>query len=128
MQKKRRIFACYLEHNYFFMSCILNIDTSTNVCSVAVSQDGTCIFDKQDTLDPKHREKLGTFVDEALAFIDNNNLPLDAVAVSGGPGSYTGLRVGVSMAKGICYGRGVKLLAVPTLELLAVPVLLHHEE
>ena len=49
------------------MSCILNIDTSTNVCSVAVSQDGTCIFDKQDTLDPKHREKLGTFVDEALA-------------------------------------------------------------
>ena len=110
------------------MSCILNIDTSTNVCSVAVSQDGTCIFDKQDTLDPKHREKLGTFVDEALAFIDNNNLPLDAVAVSGGPGSYTGLRVGVSMAKGICYGRGIKLLAVPTLELLAVPVLLHHEE
>ena len=110
------------------MSCILNIDTSTNVCSVAVSQDGTCIFDKQDTLDPKHREKLGTFVDEALAFIDNNNLSLDAVAVSGGPGSYTGLRVGVSMAKGICYGRGVKLLAVPTLELLVVPVLLHHEE
>ncbi len=50
------------------------------------------------------------------------------MAVSGGPGSYTGLRVGVSMAKGICYGRGVKLLAVPTLELLAVPVLLHHEE
>ena len=110
------------------MSCILNIDTSTNVCSVAVSQDGTCIFDKQDTLDPKHREKLGTFVDEALAFIDDNGLPLDAVAVSSGPGSYTGLRVGVSMAKGICYGRGIKLLAVPTLELLAVPVLLHHEE
>ena len=110
------------------MSCILNIDTSTNVCSVAVSQDGTCIFDKQDTLDPKHREKLGTFVDEALAFIDNNNLRLDAVAVSSGPGSYTGLRVGVSMAKGICYGRGVKLLAVPTLELLTVPVLLHHDE
>ena len=56
------------------MSCILNIDTSTNVCSVAVSQDGTCIFDKQDTLDPKHREKLGTFVDEALAFIDDKRL------------------------------------------------------
>ena len=108
------------------MSCILNIDTSTNVCSVAVSQDGSCIFEKQDTLDSKHREKLGTFVDEALAFTDSHALSLDAVAVSGGPGSYTGLRVGVSMAKGICYGRGVKLLAVPTLELLAVPVLLHH--
>lgn len=109
------------------MSCILNIDTSTNVCSVAVSQDGSCIFEKQGTLDSKHREKLGTFVDEALAFTDSHALSLDAVAVSGGPGSYTGLRVGVSMAKGICYGRGVKLLAVPTLELLAVPVLLHHE-
>lgn len=109
------------------MSCILNIDTSTNVCSVAVSQDGSCIFEKQDTLDSKHREKLGTFVDEALAFTDSHALSLDAVAVSGGPGSYTGLRVGVSMAKGICYGRGVKLLAVSTLELLAVPVLLHHE-
>jgi len=62
------------------MTCILNIDTSTNVCSVAVSQDGVCVFEKQDTLDPKHREKLGTFVDEALAFIDDNALTLDAVA------------------------------------------------
>ncbi len=51
-------------------------------------------------------------------------IPLEAVAVSCGPGSYTGLRIGVSMAKGICYGRGVKLIAVPTLELMAVPVLL----
>ena len=49
------------------------------------------------------------------------------MAVSCGPGSYTGLRIGVSMAKGICYGRNIKLLAVPTLELLAVPILLHHE-
>lgn len=128
MQKKRRIFACYLEHNYFFMSCILSIDTSTNVCSVAVSHDGCCVFDKEEHSGPNHAEKLGTFVDEALSFIDDNNLHLDAVAVSGGPGSYTGLRIGVSMAKGICYGRNTKLLAIPTLELLAVPVLLHHEE
>lgn len=128
MQKKRRIFACYLEHNYFFMSCILSIDTSTNVCSVAVSHDGCCVFDKEEHSGPNHAEKLGTFVDEALSFIDDNNLHLDAVAVSGGPGSYTGLRIGVSLAKGICYGRNTKLLAIPTLELLAVPVLLHHEE
>ena len=106
------------------MSCILNIDTSTNVCSVAVSQDGACIFDKEDHSGPNHAERLGTFVDEALWFIDNHAIPLDAVAVSCGPGSYTGLRIGVSMAKGICYGRDVKLLAVPTLELLCVPVLL----
>ncbi|MCR5077322.1 MAG: tRNA (adenosine(37)-N6)-threonylcarbamoyltransferase complex dimerization subunit type 1 TsaB [Prevotella sp.] len=110
------------------MSCILSIDTSTNVCSVAVSQDGSCIFEKDDHSGPNHAEKLGSFVDEALAFSDSHDLPLDAVAVSCGPGSYTGLRIGVSMAKGICYGRGIKLLAVPTLELLAVPVLLHHEE
>lgn len=106
------------------MSCILNIDTSTNVCSVAVSQDGACIFDKEDHSGPNHAERLGTFVDEALSFIDNHAIPLDAVTVSCGPGSYTGLRIGVSMAKGICYGRDVKLLAVPTLELLCVPVLL----
>ena len=106
------------------MSCILNIDTSTNVCSVAVSQDGACIFDKEDHSGPNHAERLGAFVDEALSFIDNHAIPLDAVAVSCGPGSYTGLRIGVSLAKGICYGRDVKLLAVPTLELLCVPVLL----
>lgn len=109
------------------MSCILNIETSTDVCSVAVSRDGTCIFNREDYSGPNHAVKLGVFVDEALSYIDNRSIPLDAVAVSCGPGSYTGLRIGVSMAKGICYGRGVKLVAVPTLELLAVPVLLEHD-
>ena len=106
------------------MSCILNIETSTNVCSVAVSQDGACIFEKEDHSGPNHAERLGSFVDEALSFTDNHAIPFDAVAVSCGPGSYTGLRIGVSMAKGICYGRGLKLLGVPTLEILCVPVLL----
>lgn len=106
------------------MSCILNIETSTKACSVAVSQDGACIFEKEDHSGPNHAERLGSFVDEALSFTDNHAIPLDAVAVSCGPGSYTGLRIGVSMAKGICYGRGVKLLGVPTLEILCVPVLL----
>lgn len=110
------------------MSCILSIDTSTSVCSTAVSNDGQVIFNKEDHSGPNHAERLGTFVDEALSFIDNHAIPLDAVAVSCGPGSYTGLRIGVSMAKGICYGRGIKLLGVPTLKLLCVPVLLHHEE
>ena len=54
------------------MSCILNIDTSTNVCSVAVSQDGGCIFEKEDHSGPNHAEQLGTFVDQALSFIDNH--------------------------------------------------------
>lgn len=105
------------------MSCILNIETSTSVCSIAVSEDGACIFEKEDHSGPNHAERLGSFVDEALSFVDNHAIPLDAVAVSCGPGSYTGLRIGVSMAKGICYGRGVKLIGVPTLELLCVPVL-----
>lgn len=109
------------------MSCILHIETSTNVCSVAVSDGGEVIFNEEDHSGPNHAEKLGVFVDEALSFIDNHAIPLKAVAVSCGPGSYTGLRIGVSMAKGICYGRSVKLIAVPTLELLSVPVLLREE-
>ena len=106
------------------MSCILNIETSTDVCSLAVSVDGDLVFNKEDHSAHNHSVRLGVFVDEALAYIDDRNIPLDAVAVSCGPGSYTGLRIGVSMAKGICYGRGVKLIAVPTLELMCVPLLL----
>ncbi len=106
------------------MSCILNIETSTNVCSVAVSQDGSCIFNKEEHEGPNHAVILGVFVQEALSFIDSHAIPLDAVAVSCGPGSYTGLRIGLSMAKGICYGRDVKLIAIPTLELMCVPLLL----
>ena len=106
------------------MPCILNIETSTDVCSVAVSQDGACIFSQEDHSGPNHAVKLGTFVDEALSFTDNHAIPFDAVAVSGGPGSYTGLRIGVSMAKGICFGRDIKLISIPTLETLCVPLLL----
>ena len=106
------------------MSTILHIETSTNVCSVAVSEDSQVIFQQDDHSGLGHAEKLGTMVDEALSFTDNHAIPFDALAVSCGPGSYTGLRIGVSMAKGICYGRDLKLIAVPTLELLCVPVLL----
>ena len=100
------------------MSCILNIETSTSVCSVAASQDGQTIFVKEDLKGPSHAVSLGVFVDEALSFIDSHAIPLDAVAVSCGPGSYTGLRIGVSMAKGVCYGRNAPLIGIPTLEVL----------
>ena len=106
------------------MSTILHIETSTDVCSVAVSEDTQVIFQQDDHSGPNHAERLGSMIDEALSFTDNHAIPFDAVAVSCGPGSYTGLRIGVSMAKGICYGRNLKLIAVPTLELLCVPVLL----
>ena len=110
------------------MSCILHIETSTNVCSVAVSEDGKVIFDKVDRTGNNHAEALGSFVDEAMSFADSHAIPLDAVAVSSGPGSYTGLRIGVSMAKGVCYALNLPLLSVPTLELMCVPVLLRNEE
>ena len=109
------------------MSCILHIETSTSVCSVAVSEDSHCIYHEEDHSGPNHAERLGSMVDEALSFTDSHAIPFDAVAVSCGPGSYTGLRIGVSMAKGICYGRDLKLIAVPTLELLCVPVLLREQ-
>ena len=108
------------------MSCILHIETSTTVCSVAVSEDSQVIYHEEEHTEAKGSaaEKLGTMVDEALSFTDSHAIPFDAVAVSCGPGSYTGLRIGVSMAKGICFGRDLKLISVPTLELLCVPVLL----
>ncbi len=109
------------------MPCILHIETSTDVCSVAVSQDGQCIFSKEDRKGPSHAVVLGLFVQEALSFADSHAIPVDAVAVSCGPGSYTGLRIGVSTAKGVCYGRDLPLIAVPTLRLLCVPVLLQQE-
>lgn len=109
------------------MSCILHIETSTDVCSVALSEDGHCIFSQEDMQGPSHAVTLGVFVDEAISFANSHAIPLDAVAVSCGPGSYTGLRIGVSMAKGVCYGMDLKLLSVPTLKVMCVPLLLREE-
>lgn len=94
---------------------------------MAVSEDGLAEFKREDLQGPQHAVQLGVFVDEALSFVDSHAMPLDAVAVSCGPGSYTGLRIGVSMAKGICYGRNLPLIAIPTLEVMSVPVLLRDD-
>ncbi len=106
------------------MACILHIETSTDICSVALSKDGFMLWETTDRNGPNHAERLGTYVDEALRKADEKRVKVEAVAVSCGPGSYTGLRIGVSMAKGICYGCDAKLLGIPTLQLLCVPVLL----
>ena len=109
------------------MSVILHIESATDGCSVAVSDEGQLVFDKADREGHNNAVSLGVLVDEALALVDSRGLKLDAVAVSEGPGSYTGLRIGVSMAKGVCYGRGLKLISVSTLKLLCVQPLLSLE-
>ncbi len=110
------------------MSCILHIETSTKVCSAALSQDGACIFEETDSEGPSHAVKCGVFVDNALSFANSHAIPVDAVAVSQGPGSYTGLRIGYSMAKGVAYGYNIPLIALPTLEVMSVPVLLRYDD
>lgn len=110
------------------MSCILNIETSTNVCSVALSQDGVCLYEDVNMEGPSHAQVLAGYVKNAVSFADSHAIPIDAITISKGPGSYTGLRIGVSEAKGVAYGRDAKLLSVPTLKLLTVPILLGHEE
>lgn len=110
------------------MSCLLHIETSTKACSVALSHDGELLFHREDLDGPNHAVSCGVFVEEALSFAESHAIPLDAVAVSRGPGSYTGLRIGASMAKGVSYGRNVPLIALDTLKILCVPVLLYHDE
>ena len=110
------------------MSCILHIETSTDACSVAVTQDGATIYHHEETEGPQHAQLIGGMVDEAMSFTDSHAIPFDAVAVSSGPGSYTGLRIGVSMAKGVCYAQNLKLISIPTLQLMCVPILLGRDE
>lgn len=101
------------------MACILNIETSTNVCSAALAIDGRVAWEKTSYEGHSHATLLGVYVEEALHEMQAKGGTLDAVAVSSGPGSYTGLRIGVSLAKGLCFGLGIPLLSIPTLKLLA---------
>lgn len=102
------------------MTTILNIETSTESCSVAVCTDGEVQFEKKEAEGMNHARLLAPFVQECMDFITRREQPLDAVGVSIGPGSYTGLRIGLSMAKGLCMGKDIPLIGVPTLEILAV--------
>lgn len=102
---------------------ILHIETSTNVCSVALSEDAYCLFSKSNAEGMNHAALLSVFIAEALEVLKVSGKKLEAVAVSSGPGSYTGLRIGVSTAKGLCYGYGIPLIGVSTLEVLTVQAL-----
>ncbi len=101
------------------MAFILNIETSTQVCSVALAKDGINISTKESHEGKSHANLLTVFIDEILKEQHISVQELDAVAVSQGPGSYTGLRIGVSTAKGIAYGAGIPLIAVDTLQSMA---------
>lgn len=110
------------------MPCILHIETATNVCSVAISNNQELLFYKVETEGPSHASLLGVFVEQGMKELRSRNMTLDAVAVSCGPGSYTGLRIGVSEAKGLCYGLNIPLIAIETLELLTFPLVKSHAE
>jgi len=98
------------------MATIINIETATHICSVALAENGKLIDYIETDDDKSHASQLAVFIDELLK---KHQVKPDAVAVSKGPGSYTGLRIGVSTAKGIAYGSGIPLIAVGTLQSMA---------
>jgi len=101
------------------MALILNIETSTEVCSVALARDGVVIHSRENLTGQNHAMLVTVFIEELLAESNLAMEQLDAVAVSGGPGSYTGLRIGVSVAKGICYASRLPLISITSLEAMA---------
>lgn len=101
------------------MALILLLESSASVCSVALSRDGKIIALRENAEGNKHAELLSVFCDEVMREANIQPSGLQAVAVSGGPGSYTGLRIGASTAKGYCFALNIPLIAVPTLEAMA---------
>ena len=97
---------------------ILNIETSTTCCSAAITIDGVAVASVENLAGANHASELPVFIEQLLAQAQTNNWQLDAVALSQGPGSYTGLRIGASIAKGICYGLNIPLIPVDTLQIL----------
>lgn len=101
------------------MPNILSIETATPVCSATLSIDGKVIINKESHQGQSHSSLLGVFVSDIMDYVRDNNITLDAIAVSSGPGSYTGLRIGVSEAKGLSYGLGIPMIAIPTAQIMA---------
>ena len=102
------------------MSYILNIETATKNCSISIAKQGETLLCKEMAEQGySHAEKLHVFIAEALQELQIDFSDLSAIAVSQGPGSYTGLRIGVSAAKGLCYALDIPLIAIDTLEVLA---------
>lgn len=110
------------------MALILNLETATTACSVSVSRDGKMLALKEQNGDYTHAENLTLFVEDVLKQARLRLNELDAIAVSKGPGSYTGLRIGVSTAKGLCYSLDKPLIALNTLKSMAEGILSSHKK
>jgi tRNA threonylcarbamoyladenosine biosynthesis protein TsaB len=108
------------------MPILLHLETSTTVCSVCLSEEGKVLYELVDTNGQNHSELLGVFVQKALQEAKKLNKQPEAIAVGSGPGSYTGLRIGVSMAKGLCYGFSIPLIAINSLQIMAQGVVANH--
>lgn len=109
------------------MPVILHIETSTDVCSVALTAEGAILKHYEEFKPMSHAVVLSDFIKGCLDHLADHEMKLDAVAVSIGPGSYTGLRIGLSEAKGLAYALGVPLIGVDTLQLMAVSVMFNHD-
>ena len=105
------------------MITILNLETSALACSVSIGQDGQTLISKASGGEWKHSREITLLIRDCLNEAGLSFDDIHAIAISGGPGSYTGLRVGASAAKGICYAKNIKLIAVNTLEIIAYPFL-----
>ncbi len=108
------------------MANILNIETSTDVCSVALTSEGQVLDHRENYDGQTHATLLSQYVQEMLQYARTRDITLDAIAVSIGPGSYTGLRIGLSEAKGLAFGLNVPLIGVNTLQLLVVSTMFNH--
>ncbi len=100
------------------MALILSIETGTDICSVALANDGELMALRESDEGRDHAKKVALFVDELLRETGVQPSDIDAIAVGKGPGSYTGLRIGVSFAKGMCYALGIPLIAIGSLDAL----------
>lgn len=108
------------------MATILNIETSTEVCSVALTSEGQVLDHRENYDGQTHATLLSHYVKEMLDYARSREMTIDAIAVSIGPGSYTGLRIGLSEAKGLAFGLNVPLIGVNTLQLMTVSTMFNH--
>ena len=99
---------------------LLNIETTTDFCSVSLSDSDKVLLNVADSQGQNHASLLSVFVQQALNYAKSEGRKIDAIAVSAGPGSYTGLRIGVSTAKGLCFGFNIPLIAIETLQIMNV--------